>query len=426
MKKTPLVVAAIAAAVLVTAASAGARQATSKKAVEITIWHAQTDEAQKAIHKLVGQFNKSHPGIVVRDQLGSNGDSMVQKLQAVIGSDNYPDIAYVYGSDVPNVAQSSKVVDIAGDIKATKFAWSSLYQAGRETATVKGKVVGFPAVIDNLAVVYNTKLLKAAGVAPPKPTWTWADYRAMAKKLTNASKDIVGAGFPISGSEDTVWRLWPMIWQQGGEVLDKDNKKALFAGAQGVKALQLLADMTLKDKSQYADQTPDSQKMYGLFDSGKMGMVVTGPWQLADFKTHHISYGIQILPSFGTSHETISGPDVYMVFNHSDERRKAAVTFLSWLHEPAQDLAWDIGSSNLPLSAKTAALPGFKQYLSKYPGAGLFVKNLLNAHHIRPPVSAYTQISVAVGKAIETALLGRASPKDALAAAAKTADKALG
>jgi multiple sugar transport system substrate-binding protein len=426
VKKTPVVVAAIAAAVLVTASAAGARPAASHKAVEITIWHAQTDEAQKAIHKLVGQFNKSHPGIVVRDQLGSNGDSMVQKLQAVIGSDNYPDIAYVYGSDVPNVAQSSKVVDIAGDIKATKFDWSSLYQAGRETATVKRKVVGFPAVIDNLAVVYNTKLLKAAGVAPPKPTWTWADYRAMAKKLTNASKDIVGAGFPISGSEDTVWRLWPMIWQQGGEILDKDNKKALFAGAQGVKALQLLADMTLKDKSQYADQTPDSQKMYGLFDSGKMGMVVTGPWQLSDIQDHHISYGIQVMPSFGTSHETISGPDVYMVFNHSDERRKAAVAFLSWLHEPAQDLAWDLGSSNLPLSAKTAALPGFKQYLAKYPGAALFVKNLANAHHIRPPVSGYTQLSVAVGKAIATSLLGRGSPKDALGQAAKTADKALG
>ena len=230
----------------------------------------------------------------------------------------------------------------------------------------------------------------------------------MAKKLTNASKDIVGAGFPISGSEDTVWRLWPMIWQQGGEILDKDDKKALFAGPQGVKALQLLADMTLKDKSQYADQTPDSQKMYGLFDSGKMGMVVTGPWQMSDIQDHHVSYGIQVLPSFGDSHETISGPDVYMVFNHSDERRKAAVTFLSWLHEPAQDLAWDIGSSNLPAeredgrAARLQAVPD-----AKYPGAGLFVKNLANAHHIRPPVSAYTQMSVAVGKAIATALLGR-------------------
>jgi multiple sugar transport system substrate-binding protein len=426
VKKFPLVLAAIAATALATAAVAGARPAASKKPVEVVFWHAQTEEGQVAIHKLVGQFNKTHPNIVVRDQLGSNGDSMVQKLQAVIGSDNYPDIAYVYGSDVPNVAQSSKVVDITKDIKAAGYAWNSLYEAGRSTATVGSKIVGFPAVIDNLAVVYNTKLLKAAGVAPPKPNWTWNDYRAMAKKLTNANKGIYGTGFPISGSEDTVWRLWPMIWQQGGEVLDRAGKKALFNGPQGVKALQLLSDMALKDKSLYPDQTPDTLKMYGLFGSGKMGMVVTGPWQLADIQDHHISYGVQVLPSFNGSHETVAGPDVYMVFNHSDERRQAAVTFMSWLHEPAQDLQWDLGSGNLPLSAKTAALPAFKQYTDKYPGAGLFVKNLLNAHHIRPPVPQYTAISVAVGKAIATSILGRGSPEDALAQAAKTADKALG
>jgi multiple sugar transport system substrate-binding protein len=424
LKKSLLIVAALSLA-LVTATTAGARPAADKP-VEVVFWHAQTDSAGKTIHALAARFNKTHPGIVVRDQLGSNGDSMTQKLAAVIGSDNYPDIAYVYGSDVPAVAQSSKVVDISKDIKATGFAWNSLYEAGRSTATVDGKVVGFPAVIDNLAVVYNKKILKAAGVAPPKPGWTWSDYRALAKKLTNPGKDIIGTGFPISGSEDTVWRLWPMIWQQGGEVLDKSGKKALFAGPQGVKALQLLTDMALKDKSLYPDQTPDTEKMYGLFDSGKMAMIVTGPWQLSDITDHHVSYGVQLLPSFGGSHETISGPDVYMVFNHSDERRAAAVTFMSWLHEPAQDVQWDIGSGNLPLSAKAAGLPAFKAYAAKYPGVDLFVKNLANAHHIRPPVPQYTQISVAVGKAIATSLLGRGSPRDTLAQAAKAADKALG
>ena len=299
---------------------------------------------------------------------------------------------------MPNVSQSSKVVDISKDIKATGFDWNSLYPAGRSTATVGSKIVGFPAVIDNLAVVYNKKLLKAAGVAPPKANWTWADYRAMAKKLTNAKKGIYGTGYPISGSEDTVWRLWPMIWQQGGEVLNKDNTKALFAGAQGQKALQLLTDMALKDKSLYPDQTPDTEKMYGLFDSGKMGMIVTGPWQLSDITDHKVSYGVQLMPAYGTSHETISGPDVWMVFNHSDDRRKAAATFLAWLHEPAQDLQWDVGSGNLPLSAKTAALPAFKAYAAKYPGVDLFVKNLSNARHIRPPVPQYTAISTAVGQ----------------------------
>jgi multiple sugar transport system substrate-binding protein len=115
-----------------------------------------------------------------------------------------------------------------------------------------------------------------------------------------------------------------------------------------------------------------------------------------------------------------------MVFNHSDERRRAAVTFLSWLHQPAQDVQWDIGSGNLPLSPKTAALPAYKAYAAKYVGVDVFVKNLANAHHIRPPVPQYTEMSAAVGKAIASALLGRGSPKDLLAKAAKTADGALG
>jgi multiple sugar transport system substrate-binding protein len=424
MKKILLVAAALAAALLATAAAAGARPAASKP-VEVVFWHGQTDLSQKAIHKLVGQFNKTHPGIVVRDQLGSSTDEMVQKLQAVIGSDNYPDIAYVYGSDVPNVAQSSKVVDISKDIKATGFDWNSLYEAGRSTATVGSKVVGFPAAIDNLAVVYNKKLLKAAGVAPPKKNWTWDDYRAMAKKLTDENKGIYGTGYPISGGEDTVWRLWPMIWQQGGEVLNSSNTKALFAGAQGTKALQLLSDMAVKDKSLYPDETPDTLKMYGLFTSGKMAMVVTGPWELSEISDHKVSYGVQVLPGYGSSHETISGPDVWMVFNHSDERRQAAAAFLAWLHQPAQDLQWDILTGNLPLSPKTAALPGIKQFTAKYPGVDVFVKNLSNAHHIRPPVPQYTAISTAVGKAIATSLLGRGSPKDTLGQAAKTADKDL-
>ena len=116
-----------------------------------------------------------------------------------------------------------------------------------------------------------------------------------------------------------------------------------------------------------------------------------------------------------------------MVFNHSDERRKAAVTFLAWLHEPAQDLQWDIGSGNLPLSAKTAALPAFKAYAAKYPGVDLFVKNLANAHHIRPPVTAvHADLDRRRQGDRDLAARPRRVPRTRSRQAAKAADKALG
>ncbi len=40
-------------------------------------------------------------------------------------------------------------------------------------ATVNGKVIGIPALVDNLAVVYNKTLFAQAGLQLPSPDWTW-------------------------------------------------------------------------------------------------------------------------------------------------------------------------------------------------------------------------------------------------------------
>ena len=140
-------------------------------------------------------------------------------------------------------------------------------------------------MIDNLAVVYNTKLLKAAGVARPRTSWTWNDYRALAKKLTNANKDIIGTGYPDLGQRGHGLAPVADDLAAGWRGARRGEQEGALRRRQGVKALQLLSDMALKDKSLYPDQTPDTQKMYGLFNSGKMAMIVTGPWQLSEIRT---------------------------------------------------------------------------------------------------------------------------------------------
>ena len=43
-------------------------------------------------------------------------------------------------------------------------------------ATVNGKVIGIPALVDNLAVVYNKKLFAKAGLPVPGANWTWQQF----------------------------------------------------------------------------------------------------------------------------------------------------------------------------------------------------------------------------------------------------------
>ena len=115
------------------------------------------------------------------------------------------------------------------------FNWNDFFPGERAVATVDGKVLGIPALVDNLAVVYNKDLFKQAGVPTPTADWTWDDFRAAAKAISRSRRNnIFGVAFPADGSETTVWEYEAMLWEAGGDILNSDNTKAAFNSPEGV------------------------------------------------------------------------------------------------------------------------------------------------------------------------------------------------
>ena len=72
-----------------------------------------------------------------------------------------PDIAYLYGSWAPNVAQIPQVVNLTKVVQRPGVNWND-FGVGERDITVNGKVIGVPALVDNLAVVYNKTLFAKA------------------------------------------------------------------------------------------------------------------------------------------------------------------------------------------------------------------------------------------------------------------------
>jgi multiple sugar transport system substrate-binding protein len=70
-------------------------------------------------------------------------------------------------------------------------------------------------------------------------------------------------------------------------------------------------------------------------------------------------------------------------------------------------------------------MPAFGAFATKFPGVDLFVQNLANVKKARPSIATYPQISQQLGQAVTSVLLGKASPQDALANAAKQSDSIL-
>jgi multiple sugar transport system substrate-binding protein len=240
-----------------------------------------------------------------------------------------------------------------------------------------------------------------------------------AKKLTNRSKKQFGWAYVNDGSEDTVWRYWALLWQAGGDILTPDGKKAAFDSPAGVKALTHLQRMA-NDKSIYLDS--GNGNYANLFNSGRIAMLYTGPWDLSSFT--NIDYGVQILPG-DKNHQTIAGPDNWVLFDNGKERANAAWTFMKWFMSTKQHLKLAVATGELPIRKSELKQPGYEAYTKKYPGIKTFVANLLNAKKVRPVDARYPRISEAVGQAVQAVLLGKADPKKALDDAAGKVDSIL-
>jgi multiple sugar transport system substrate-binding protein len=392
--------------------------------VTITMWHGQADQGKATLDALVKEFAAKNPKIKVDASSGGVlADSMLQKITTALSAGQYPDIAYIFGPDIASVARSPKVAHLGSFTKKASLRWDDFYPAARDAVTVDGEARGMPALVDNLCVAYNRSVFKAAGEPEPKAGWTWDDFVATARRLTDPGKGVFGTGWPADGGEDCVWRIYPMIWDAGGDIIAKDGKKVAFDGESGLRALSTINQLG-KDKSVYPDTKPGSETMYQIFNNNKMAMVPTGPWQLPNFIENKTDYGVVPLPSYNGKPVTIAGPDTWTVFDNGSARVAAAVKFLTFLTDGAQDVRWASQAGSLPLRTSTAQSPEWKQHVTKVEGLDVFSQALSYAR-TRPTIRSYPRISQPMGQAIVQMLLDKSSPQDALNEVVRAGNAAL-
>jgi multiple sugar transport system substrate-binding protein len=418
-----------AAASLLLAGCAGSQGATTLDEdadVTITFWTGQADAAETILEGLADEFEKEHPNVTVDVSSGApSTEDLLQKLSASFAGGNYPDISYSFGSWASQLEASNRTLDITDQVAEGDVKWDEFSEAARATVQPTGdKTIGFPAVVDNLSLIYNKTVFDNAGVAYPTNDWTWDDFREAAKKLTDDASSTYGYAYSVSGSEETTWQFWPHLWQNGGEILSDDDSTAEFDSSAGVDALTMLRDMAIDDKSVYLDQT--DTKFGQLFASDKIGMITSGPWQLYDLGVAKTQYGVTYLPGTDGNHETVSGPDIWALFDHKDKNRAYwAYEFTEWLTSAEQDVRWNVAYGNLPLRTSEIDTPEFQAQVEALPGLEVMADNGVNAVHARPTIAGYVAVSEAVGKAVSQVLQGQGEPEDALKSAADEADAAL-
>ncbi|WP_257391489.1 sugar ABC transporter substrate-binding protein [Cytobacillus gottheilii] len=144
-----------------------------------------------------------------------------------------------------------------------------------EALSYEGEVYGLPAVVESLALYYNKDLV-------PEAPETMADIEGIAADLTDASNDEYGFLYPATD----FYFSFPFMAGYGAEIFGKDgdvfNVDELgLASESAVKGGELIQGWF---ENGYIPTGITMDVVGGLFNDGKVGAVINGPWALAEHK----------------------------------------------------------------------------------------------------------------------------------------------
>ena len=195
------------------ACSDGAKSTTLDPDAKVTVtwWSGQDKEAEALLEPLAREVEGLHPNVTVAVSPGaSTTEDLLQKLVAGFAGGNYPSITYAYGSWASEIESSGKTQDLSDRVSEPDVGWEEFSPAARATVQPTGsKIIGFPALVDNISLFYNKTVFDNAGVDYPTVDWSWDDFRTAAKALTDPATETYGYAYSVSGSEETTWQCWP-------------------------------------------------------------------------------------------------------------------------------------------------------------------------------------------------------------------------
>ena len=293
-RRTRLLAGAAGVALLLGACSSGSSKADDGKdaadgydpaaQVTITWWTGQTTEAEATAEKLAAEYPRRTPTSRSTTSTGaSTTDDLLTKLSAGFAGGSYPDISYAYGSWAGELGDQRQDPGPHQVRRGPgRSAGTEIPEAARTTATVDGKVIGVPALVDNLGADLQHEAVRRRPAWPTRPTsGRWDDFRAAAKKLTEPGARTSTARRTRSPAARTrPGTCGRCCGSAAGR--SSTSEKPAFNSDAGVAALELLRAMAVDDKSMYLDQTDEK---YGpLFNDGHVGMIMSGPWALYDLK----------------------------------------------------------------------------------------------------------------------------------------------
>jgi multiple sugar transport system substrate-binding protein len=369
-----------------------------------------------AFQWLFSQYEKTHPNITVARQTVSGSDLESKEL-ALATTHSLPDLALADNTYMPNLVATGQWVNLKPDL--TKWGQMKDYLAASwPQLTFNGGIYGMQDGLNDLGLIYNTKIFAEAGITTVPKTWSQllSDSKTIVTKVKGLTYGAVGFGAADNGCGAS-WQFLPWIYQQGLDINDLTSPGM-------IAAVNFWATL-LKDG--YANKEVITQcqstNIPQLVD-GQLAMVETGQWDFPTLAADHFNdWGTFPIPLRSAKDHSASpmGGEVWTVPKTNTAGEAAAWNFLQWSQQPAIEYEFDLKLNYTP--ARPALWPAFEKAL---PRVTPFVQELKYSVGRTAVLGLkFPTYETVLGTALVQVLEGQQSARSALSAALASAKRTL-
>lgn len=360
---------------------------------------------------LITTFESQNPSIKVK-WVDVPWSAMENKILTAVSAKTPPDVVNLNPDFASQLAGKNAWLDL--DAKIPSQVRSNYLPNIWQASSLNGKSFGIPWYLTTRLTIYNTDLLKQAGITKPPATYT--ELGQMAQQI----KDKTGkyAFFATFVPQDSGEVLESLV-QMGVTLVNADGK-AGFNTPQGKAAFQYWVDLYKKGLLPKESLTQGHRHAIDLYQSGETAFLASGPEFLKTIANNSpkVAQASSIAPQITGDTGKKNVAVMNIVIPRDSKYPDQAVKFALFVTNDENQLAFAKAANVLPSTVKALSDSYFQEVpanaTTSEKGRVISATQLQKAEVLTPKMKDFKVLQKSIYENLQAAMLGQ-----------KTVDKAL-
>ena len=349
----------------------------------IVFWHAMTGEGQKALEKIVDDYNKSQDEVVVDAIFQGSYEESIVKFKAVSGTKEVPDLVQMNDVSTSFMYRSGAVVPMYEFIKEDKnFDESKLEDVLLNYYRINGNLYSMPFNSSTAILVYNKDTFREVGLDPEKAPKSYKEIEEYSRKLVKTNKNGVvdRYGFSIISY---AWFIEQLLANDNSLYVDEENGRngklptKVVYGKQLPVILDWMRRMnTEKLATNYGREWNTTRS---AFNSGKVAMFLDSSAGITGvIKNSNFEVGTAFIPneSGEFNGSIIGGASLWITKSENKAKQKAAWDFVKYATSKDVQAFWSSKTGYFPVNKESYDTDLMKATMEKMPQFKTIVEEL--------------------------------------------------